>query len=164
MIRIPLTRGYVAVVDDEDAARLADFAWHAQANGRGLVYAATDVGGRRLPMPNVILGLPRRTLVDHVDGDTLNNRRANLRAATISENAANARLRSDTSSGRKGVTFEGSGGRRARPWRANISVGGRFIRLGYFETADLAAEAYDAAAARYFGEFARTNAMIRGES
>lgn len=113
-------------------------------------------------MQNVVLGVPAGVVVDHVDGDALNNRRGNLRVATVGQNNANAKLRSDNTSGFKGVSRVKH--LKRLPWEAYIQVDGKFMRLGRYETPEEAAEAYDKAAVAHFGSYARTNAMMRGAS
>lgn len=153
---IPLTRGYVALVDDEDAARvLAISAWYAEVHPRArTVYAAAKSPGTRrtIHMHSVVTGW---SYVDHVDGDGdgLNNRRANLRPATQTQNNGNARRRRDNTSGYKGVYFDARRGH----WAAQISIDGRRLHLGVFADPVDAARRYDAAAVYYFGEFARPN-------
>jgi hypothetical protein len=89
--------------------------------------------------------------IDHADGNPSNNRLANLRECNQSQNMANSRLSSNNTSGVKGVTFEKSVGK----YRARIRVRGKMISLGLHETLDQAAAAYEQAARRYFGEFAK---------
>jgi hypothetical protein len=94
--------------------------------------------------------------VDHRDGNGLNNRRrSNLRVCSHSQNGANQKKHKNNTSGFKGVVLYKDN--RSRPWCARIKVEGRHIYLGYFATPDEAAKAYDAAAIRLHGEFARTN-------
>jgi hypothetical protein len=100
-------------------------------------------------------------LVDHEDGNGLNNQRANLRPATQSQNLANQRKRPGLTSQFKGVRWYG----KLTPWRASISIGGRRVHLGSFITEEAAARAYDAAALAEWGEYARLNfPVIRPES
>jgi HNH endonuclease len=87
---------------------------------------------------------------DHKDGDRSNNRWTNLREATSGDNKANTMLRSDNTSGLKGVHWN----RRDCNWRAQICANGRRIFLGYFDTPKRAHEVYLAAAKKHFGEFA----------
>jgi len=150
---VPLSRGLVAVIDDEDApAVLSVGSWHA-ADCDGRWYA------RRFyrPEPNVQRGLYLHTfltgwpLVDHIDGDGLNNRRDNLRHATGSQNNANSRPR--VVGGYKGVSHYKRTGR----WRAYLTTDGVHRHLGYFDTAEDAARAYDVAAREQWHEFARLN-------
>ena len=104
--------------------------------------------------------------VDHRDGNTLDNRRENLRVATAAQNVRNARKkRSATTSRYKGVFFtRGRKGRSlSKPWQAQIRRGGKNRYLGCFETAEAAALAYDTAARETFGEFACLNFPRDGE-
>lgn len=152
MIEVPLTRGLVAVIDDEDAAAvLAAGPWHA-VPGATTHYARRAVwsGGRahQVSLHTFLTGWSR---VDHADGDGLNNRRANLRPATNAQNGQNRAIQRNNASGYKGVSWHRGA------WRAVIWLDGRSVHLGrYADPAD-AARAYDAAAREAFGEFARVN-------
>lgn len=87
--------------------------------------------------------------VDHINGDTLDNRIANLRAATVSENQQNSRIRRNNKLGFKGVSGHGD------KYQAKIRVNGRAIHLGTFVTPQDAHSAYLTAAAKHHGHFAR---------
>jgi len=87
--------------------------------------------------------------IDHINGVRSDNRFANLRQASRSQNAQNARLRRDNTSGRKGVTWC----KNNLKWKAEIAVNFKRIRLGYFNSLDAASEAYNAAADAYHGDF-----------
>jgi hypothetical protein len=107
----------------------------------------------RLLMHKQIMGdVPSGCLIDHANNDGLDNRRANLRIATVAQNAWNTRPRKSLS-GLKGITFC----KDKQLWRGNLCVNGRRIHLGYFKTPEEAAIAYDNAARKYFGEFAHLN-------
>jgi hypothetical protein len=95
-------------------------------------------------------------LLDHIDGNGINNRLENLREATSSQNAHNMRKSRRNTSGFKGVSKHKATG----SWQANIALNGKQRFLGLFDTAKAASEAYDAAAEKLHGEFARTNAMM----
>lgn len=159
MKEIPLTQGKVALVDDADAAIVAPYKWYASRH-RGTFYARTDTGGRlvrrRLAMHRVILGLGAGDgrEVDHINGNGLDNRRANLRICTHAENLRNRGPQRNNRSGYKGVSLHPDG-----KWTAHISINGsRNVRyLGLFSTPEDAARAYDAAARDLFGEYARLN-------
>lgn len=154
MKEIPLTKGYSALVDDEDHDRLLSFGkWQASVTG-GQVYAAHNMNRRRLYMHRVLM--EGAALVDHINGDGLDNRRANLREATPVQNSRNMRpLTSAMSSEFKGVARQPRS--TVHPWRAYIRINGRASWLGVFATPEEAARAYDAAAREHFGEFARPN-------
>ena len=92
--------------------------------------------------------------VDHIDCDRSNNRIANLRDATPSQNHANTRVRKKNSSGIKGVYMTSN--RKKFPWKACIKINKKLTYLGSYKTKEEAALAYDKAAKEHFGDFART--------
>lgn len=155
--QIPLTRGYVALVDQSDYQLVRQYTWHAAISSRGMVYASTHITTARLTsrhvfMHRMILGALKGEEVDHIDGNGCNNQRANLRVCTSSQNKWNQRPRAGSSSF-KGVMFCP----RRKKWRGQIKFMSRGFHLGYFESEIEAARAYDAAASEHFGEFARLN-------
>jgi len=157
-VLVPLTRGMFAIVDRIDVERVSQFLWSATTI-RGRWYSVGRVvneegWSKLMLMHRFIVNPPDSAIVDHKNGNALDNRRSNLRLATKAENAMNSRLRSDNTSGYRGVTYDAR--RKSRPWRAFIRDGGQRW-LGYYETAEEAARAYDAAAKVSFGEFARPN-------
>ena len=95
---------------------------------------------------------PANMAVDHRDGDGLNNRWANIRIATSSQNCGNARIPKNNTSGFKGVSYVKASGR----YHAYITVNCERINLGFFDTAEEAARAYKVASQKNFGEFARS--------
>lgn len=155
---VPLTRGLVAIIDAADWERVSRYRWHAMPQDKRLFRAAANVanvvGRRKVLLHRFILSAPRDLEVDHVNGDPLDNRRCNLRLATAQENARN-QGKTHGRSRYKGVSFRMD--LRSRPWVAKLKVSGRTVHLGYFATEEEAARAYDAAAKRFFGEFARLN-------
>lgn len=157
---IPLTRGLVAQVDEDDAALTLAYRWHPlrASNGRGWYAQATIPGTqpRRLIYLHKLL-MPGCAMVDHRNGDGLDCRRENMRPATPSQNQANSRGKRGGTSRYKGVWLHACRATWARPWVAAIVVDGRKISLGYHATEEDAARAYDTAARRLFGEFARPN-------
>jgi len=155
--RIPLTKGYEAIIDASDLELVSQYKWHAVVSKKtGDVYAVTTSvgqrGSKRIKMHRLLLGMPRQH-VDHHNGDTLDNRRENLRTATVSQNQMNRRPNRRSASGFKGVSLHKRSGR----WQAEIQKDGKKMFLGSFGTPELAALAYDSAARELFGEFARPN-------
>lgn len=157
MVReIPLARGGVALVDDEDYGRvLAAGPWHGNP-GQRTSYAMHNVrcdrgrGWTTQSMHVFVMGQP---WIDHINGNGLDNRRENLRLATHGQNAANRPKRSDSKSPYKGVERNPRG----LPWRARICVNYKKRHLGLYPTAEEAARAYDAAAVEAWGPFANLN-------
>jgi hypothetical protein len=157
MKEIKLTQGKVALVDDADFEWLNQWKWFAFFNGYGQYYAArnekTFLGRRLIFMHRVIMNTPRGMDVDHINMDGLNDTHANLRNCTHSQNIQNGKKRSNNSSGYKGVSWH----KHHKKWYAKININGKHTPLGYFSNPEDAAHAYDEAAKKYHGEFARTN-------
>ncbi|BAK66857.1 putative endonuclease [Sphingobium sp. SYK-6] len=158
MARTPLSRGLFAIIDDEDEHLVAGIKWHAHpverstggfyaVNGRG--GAKPTLAGRRY-MHRLILGASASQLVDHVNGDGLDNRRANLRIATRRQNNINRQTTNRW--GFRGIERTASG-----RWRSLIRVDGRRIAGPLQDNAIDAALIYDAMASLHFGEFAVLN-------
>jgi hypothetical protein len=160
-MRIPLTKGQFAIVDAEDYEELSRFKWHsAWSPFTKSFYAMRSVypkNGRSITeqMHRRILSLEYgdKRQGDHINHNTLDNRRNNLRVATKSENNRNSRKSLRNTSGFKGVSWH----TRDKTWQANIRINRKLLHLGYFSTPQLAADAYDDAARKMFGEFAKTN-------
>lgn len=144
---IQLTKGQSTVVDDEDYEELSRFKWCSHF-GRHTWYAvrgeATGVPKKRrlVFMHRMLLGTPGGSYTDHIDGDGLNNRRANLRIVSTTENAHNqTRKRPKASSRFRGVSWDNW----TQRWRATIQVTGRLMHIGRFDSEEEAALAYNAA-------------------
>lgn len=152
-----LTRGMKAKVDDADYESLAAHKWCVRSGKKGC-YAIRKANKRIVGMHNAIVNPPPGMVVDHINGDGLDNRRENLRACTPKENSRNSRHGRGVSKF-KGVQLRRNRGKRnGRPcWIAVIRVDRQLIYIGQFDSEADAAEAYDRAAANYFGEFARPN-------
>jgi hypothetical protein len=139
-----LISGHSVFVSDEDAGLLESHQWHIHRSGTKLYVRGYPRGSRKnglVYLHRVILsGVPE---VDHRDGDGLNNRRANLRPATRSQNCSNKSV--------KGVHFDG----RTQKWRAEVQFCGTRYRLGRFATQQEAVEARNAKAQEVHGEFYR---------
>ena len=139
---IPLTRGMYAVVDADDFCLVADRSWQASKRRDGDGWYAVSDGVR---MHRLILGISDDSIVDHRDGNGLNNRRRNIRVGTQSLNCVNRRRT-------PGPYLRG-----ARPkkglWQAYIKQGGKQCSLGYFPTEKDAHSAYLAEAMRRYGDW-----------
>ena len=165
MKEIVLTRGYRALVDDEDFEWLTSWSWCAlSATYKGEVqnvYACRKEGSRRLYMHREILDAKTGLDVDHINGIGLDNRRSNLRVATRSQNQHNS-TRLIGPSGYMGVSYLDPANPKyaryaERPYKAKIQLQGRAVHIGYFATAEDAAMARDVKALELMGEFARLN-------
>jgi len=157
--RIPLTRGQYAVVDPEDYRRLSMYKWHVVGRP-GSYYAVSTEAAKSgnssmLFMHREIIKAPDHLFVDHINRNSLDDRKANLRPATRAENNQNrTKCRNGTFSSKyKGVTWN----RGHRLWQADIRVNGRHIFLGSFDDEVRAARAYDRAARKYHRQFAVLN-------
>ncbi len=146
---IALTKGKFAIVDAADYASLSRFRWHA-TECRGRFYAATVIDGKSVAMHRLLMSPPPGKIVDHIDGNGLDNRRANLRLCTRRQNRRNTRPRRKTSA------FLGVS-RRGDKYLARIKHNGRAFYLGLFDTETQAAHARDTKAKELFGEFAWLN-------
>lgn len=156
-IAIPLAGGGEAIIDERDLATVARYQWSRHRANSGLYYAHADTGDIvGLAMHRLLLGADDPRNVDHRDGDGLNNRRKNIRWASQSQNMQNRRAAEGWASRFKGVIRSPRGWK----WVAKIKVRGSQVHLGTFATEVEAARAYDAAAKRFFGSFARANADL----
>lgn len=150
-IGVPLTQGQFAKVDLADWPIVSAYNWCAVRRPTGVIYAYRGrrrVDGPGSPLISMHTQLTGWAEVDHASRDGLDNRRANLRSASRSQNNGNHVIRSDSGNTYKGVTK-----RAGYTWSAKCA--GTY--LGGFKTEEAAARAYDAEARRVFGEFARLN-------
>jgi hypothetical protein len=145
----------VALVDDEDAARVASFRWQARLQGNIWYAVRTVDGGRhtKQAMHRLLLCAPRGSQVDHVNGNGLDNRRSNLRYCTNGQNQQNRHHARNNTSGFRGVTWN----KASQKWQAGIKYEGKSIHLGLHDNREDAARAYDIMARQIFGSFAHPN-------
>jgi hypothetical protein len=152
--QIPLTKGRFALVDDADYEWLSQWKWYASEKPNGKCYARRDDKQlkRAVAMHRVITNAPDGMDVDHANTDGLDNRRCNLRVCNRSQNEANNEVRTNNTTGYKGV------GRKINAnYTATITINRKKIHLGSFITPEEAARAYDNKAIEIYGDFARLN-------
>lgn len=145
---IPLTKGKHTIVSIEDIPMLIKYSWYF-ADG----YAVRGDNGKTIRMHRTIVGAPEEMLTDHIDSDTLNNQRNNLRICTVNENAKNRVKNKSSKNKYKGVCYRKDNGK----WRAIIQSNGKQYSLGDYNSELEAAIAYNKKAIELHGEFAKIN-------
>lgn len=151
MKKIPLTRGYETLVDDEDYEELNRYSWHATVSTRGYIYAHRWGEGRRsILMHRQILGVVsgRQVLIDHLNHDTLDNQKSNLVKSNYVSNGQNRVGASRNSAlGVRGVTYRSG----PRPYEVWVGHDRRPIYVGRFATLEEASAAAECSRAEIFG-------------
>jgi hypothetical protein len=138
------------LIDDEDFVKIQGFSKVTRFSGRfKKPYVRLAKGGKETPISRFLMSCPKGLEVDHINGNSLDNRKTNLRICTRFQNNWNAPRRRDNRSGCKGVNWN----KRVKLWIARIQVNNRRICLGYFKNKRDARQVYQQAAKRYFGEF-----------
>ena len=155
MQEIRLENGGTALVDDEDLPLVADKKWY-RVDGPNTSYAHTLRAGKIIRMHRLLIGpKPAGAVVDHINRNGLDNRKENLRVATLTQNQANTGPRKKSTSKFKGVSLK----KARRAWCAQIQKDLKKIHIGYYDTEEEAAEAYNRAAVKLFGEYAYLNTI-----
>lgn len=154
------------VIDDADYDLVKNISWSRIITMGKYPYAFGNIKVRGkwkgIKLHRLLLKPKPNELVDHKNGDGLDNRRSNLRVCNKAQNGQNSKRPSNNTTGFKGIIFVKS---RAdcgtpcseRPWMAQIGHENKHITIGYFKTAKLAAQAYDKKAKELHGEFAKLN-------
>jgi hypothetical protein len=161
MKEIPLTKGEVAIVDDQDYEWLMRYKWHAMHEGNICYAETTPRHGQNILMHKLILPVPDDMEVDHKNRNKLDNRRCNLRAATHRQNSFN-QGKYKTVGGEaltspfKGVSWDAE----REKWRSTITIFKKQQMMGRFDNEHLAARIHDGMAQFLFGEFAVLNLPI----
>jgi hypothetical protein len=151
MTQLDIAGGRVVLLSPEDIDRVAAHHWHG-VPARNTVYARYQDSSKKVTlMHRLILDAGPGQIVDHINGDGLDNRRENLRLVTAAQNNHNRRPQG-------ALPFKGVYKAKGRTrYRASMTIGDRRLNLGSYSTAEEAARAYDAAAVSAFGEFAWLN-------
>lgn len=159
MKEIQITQGNKAVINDDDFDKVSRYKWYSVTPVKCTWqrYAAAknypDGGFKTILMHRLIMNAPKGVVVDHKDGNGLNNQRSNLRLCTDTQNKHNCRLSSTNKSGYRGVSFHD----KTKKFRAYISKNNKTIHLGLYETSEDAARARDKICEELRGEFAVLN-------
>jgi hypothetical protein len=151
---IKLTNGGEAFVDDEDFERLSKYTWRRKDDGRTSYAKAYGGGGRKnritLLMHRKLMEVPRGVVIDHVDGNGLNNQKNNLRVCTCEQNHWNRhRLNSNNTSGYRGVSWD----KKTNKWLVRVGYDGKRVYGGLFENRDSAVVVYKKITSELYGEY-----------
>ena len=153
---IELTRGYIAIVDADDFERLIKHKWHVITPDNKRAYACRGVWDPEqkkmvghIYMHREITGAKENDLVDHINHDTLDNRKENLRLTDDFGNAQNITLQSNNTSGCTGVNWD----QKTKKWMARITIDCKGKFLGYFDRKEDAIREREKAELEHYGEF-----------
>jgi hypothetical protein len=156
MKQIQLTKEKTALVDDEDYEVLKQYKWFADWNksikywyARTRVYDKVTKKSVNLSMHRMVTGAAKGEVVDHINNNTLDNTKSNLRICTHSQNHMNSTKQANNTSGFKGVCWN----KRKSKWMAQIGKDGMHINIGYYKTAEQAYYAYLKKSKELHGEF-----------
>ena len=161
MKEIQLTKGYTAIVDDEDYEELSKYRWrtHLETYTSYVVRAGLKAEGKRhsvVLMHRQIMDCPSNMVIDHINHNGLDNRKENLRICTRAENSMNTIRKQLPKYKFKGVCHMG-GKRKEKPYAAQIFKNQKKYHIGCFATPEEAARAYDKKALELFGQYAQLN-------
>jgi hypothetical protein len=166
---------HTVLLDKEDWDKVSQYKWFLNRAHTGKLYVRANIdhpdggtlmrkiGGKEyeckkqttIALHQIIANTPKGMYTDHKNGDTLDNRKENLRICTNAQNCWNRGKNKNNSHGYKGIKFDGR--RRLAPWQAYIGYHGKRIYIGNYATAEEAARAYDKKAIELYGEYAVLN-------
>lgn len=153
MKKLAITRGLETLLDDDDAELFSRIKMSAVGRPEHGYYACFQHGRKLIKVHRFLMGVDEdpTAVVDHINGNTLDNQRDNLRLVTRQQNTHNSRPRQTKSCAYKGVYFARG------KYRTRISYKGKRLSAGSFDLAEDAAKAYDKKAKELFGEYAFLN-------
>lgn len=150
------------LIDDEDFEKVSQYKWHLCKNRKNIYVIRNKWNKDKRVVESLhryLMGNPENKTIDHINGNTFDNQKKNLRICSNTENIRNKDKYKNNKAGYKGVLIhkEKKNGIEYQYIIAEIRVNKKKIYLGHFKTKELAAIAYNEAALKYFGEFARLN-------
>lgn len=157
-IVVKTSSGVVFFIDKDDEWVLKDYCWHVNGGGR----IQSHMRGKNSEITvlhRLIMNCPEDMVVDHINGNPLDNRRCNLRIVTQQQNAMNHKIRLDNTSGTTGVCFN----KRNKKWAAHINFNNESIHIGYFDNFEDAVAARKSAEEKYFGEYSYDNSRVNNQ-
>ena len=166
---------HTVLIDEEDWDKVKQYKWYLNKARTGKIYVRANIdnpaGGVRIhevngkvykypkqttiPLHRVIMNTPKGMYTDHIDGNTLDNRKENLRVCTNAQNCWNREKNKNNTYGYKGIKFDAR--RRLAPWQVYVGHHGNRIYVGNYATPEEAARAYDKKAKELHGDYARLN-------
>jgi len=157
-MKLKLTQGKVALVDEEDFERVSKYKWHyvdvsSNRARTKAFYARALIDGKNVYLHRLITNALKGKVVDHKNHDTLDNRKENLRICTRQENQRNCLKRSNNTSGFRGVSWR----KQHKKWEAKIKYDGKTLHLGMYVDKNEAAKRWNEVAKTLYGEFAYLN-------
>lgn len=147
ILSLKLIRDKIVLVDKDDFLKYGKYKWTFDK------YAVRFVKGKKVYLHRLIMDCPKNMEVDHINGNELDCRKNNMRICTHAENSRNIKLRTDNTSGYKGVSWY----KNYDKWLVRVFLNNKKIHIGYFENKNEAVTAYNEAAIKYHGRFARIN-------
>lgn len=146
MRKLPLSQGKVALIDNEDYKRSKQYKWFFSTTGYAVRSTHNGKKGGTVYLHRYLLNAPRDKVVDHINGNKLDNRRSNLRLVTATDNKRN-RVTARSKSGQVGVYWS----KQNKKWNAQIGIDGKSKSLGFFDDLEKAVECRVAAEWQYWG-------------
>jgi len=150
---IRLAHGKKTVVDDHIYPLVKDYKWYPHKSSTNNYYARATIKGKKVLLHRLITECKKEFVIDHINGNGLDNRKKNLRMCLQKENMRNQKTNSRNTSGYKGVYYR----KDRKKWTAQIRVNKRHKFLGYFDNKIDAAKSYNRASILYHKEFSKLN-------